>query len=386
MNDANRITETLAAAVRQVYGRADGLIPLHAPSFKGREWDYVKDCLDTGWVSSVGQYVDRFEQSLVQYTGSPYAVATVNGTAAIHVALLLSGVQAGDEVLCPAFTFVATISAIMYCGAHPVFMDSDPHTLGMDVGKVTRFLRERGVKHGDGFATNRHSGRRIAACIPMHAYGYPVQIEPLVEVCSEYRIPVVEDAAEALGSSCKGKHCGTFGRFGILSFNGNKIMTTGGGGAILCKEAEQAKRAKHLTTTAKIDHPWDYVHNAVGYNYRLPNLNAALGCAQLEGLEGMLLRKRRQAEEFKRVLIGEKDIDVVQPESRGVNHWFNLVRIPSAHREEILKELNAQGIQSRAAWTPVCDMPPYRTYETFEMKAARELYLSLICLPNGLID
>ena len=339
MDEVKRITETVAAAVRQVYGRSAGLIPLHAPSFKGREWEYVKECLDTGWVSSVGQYVDRFEKSLADYTGSPHAVATVNGTAAIHVALLLSGVQAGDEVLCPAFTFVATISAIVYCGAHPVFMDSDPKTLGMDATKVSRFLRERGVKQGEGFTINRQSGRRIAACIPMHAYGYPVQMEPLLEVCTEYRVPVVEDAAEALGSFYKGKHCGTFGRFGILSFNGNKIMTTGGGGAILCKEPDQAKTAKHLTTTAKIDHPWDYVHNAVGYNYRLPNLNAALGCGQLEALESTLLRKRKQAEEFNRATEGAKDIEVVQPQAHEVNHWFNLVRVPSSRREEILKEL-----------------------------------------------
>ena len=385
MSNTKEIITVIEQAIRRIYDRSAGDIPLHAPCFRGREWEYVKECLDTGWVSSVGQYVDKFERAIENYTGARHAVATVNGTAALYIALLLSGVEPDDEVLCPTFSFVATISAIVYCSAYPVFMDSDKNTLGMDPEKMERFLSEKCIKKTNAFTYNRKSGRRVRACIPMHTYGYPLEMDSILRVCEEYNIAVIEDAAEALGSFYKGKHCGTFGRFGILSFNGNKIVTTGGGGMILTDDANLRERARHLTTTAKVNHPWEYVHDEIGYNYRMPNLNAALGCAQIENLDASLIRKRKQAERFKGLLEGESEIRVIQPETGKGNHWFNLVKIPLEHRDAILKGLNERGIQSRASWTPLCDMKPYASYEQFEIKVANELADSLICLPNGLI-
>ena len=385
MINTQEIITVIEQAIRRIYDRSAGYIPLHAPCFRGREWEYVKECLDTGWVSSVGQYVDKFERAIADYTGAQYAVATVNGTAAIHIALLLSGVEPDDEVLCPAFSFVATISAIVYCSAHPVFMDSDKNTLGMDPEKVERFLSEKCIKKTNAFTYNRKSGRRVRACIPMHTYGYPIEMDSILRVCEEYNIAAIEDAAEALGSYYDGRHCGTMSRFGILSFNGNKIVTTGGGGMILCNEEDLAKRARHLTTTAKMDHPWEYVHDEIGYNYRMPNLNAALGCAQIENLDASLIRKRKQAERFKRLLEGESEIRVIQPETGKGNHWFNLVRVHPEYRDDILNVLNEKGIQARASWTPICDMRPYIKYEKYEIETSRELSRSLICLPNGLI-
>jgi perosamine synthetase len=385
MRTPEKIVALLEDGIRQVYGKADGPIPLHAPCFKGYEWEYVKNCLDNEWVSSVGEYVDRFEQMVADFTSVQHAVATVNGTAAIHIAILLAGVETEDEVLCPAFSFVATVSPIIYCHAYPVFMDSDPKTLGMDVDKLTRFLKEKCIREKDGFTYNKGSGRRIRACIPMHAYGYPVDMEPLLEMCNVYKISVIEDAAEALGSYYGNHHCGTLGKVGVLSFNGNKVVTTGGGGMILTDDEGLAKKAKHLTTTAKVAHPWEYTHDEVGYNYRMPNLNAALGCAQMENLDSFLTMKKRQAERFKKILAGEKDVRVIQPESTGANHWFNLVRVPPDCRDEVLRGLNSRGIQARTSWIPVCDMQPYVKYERFEIDWAKELSLSFICLPNGLI-
>jgi len=386
MDQSQRIVAAIEKAIREIYDRPEGFIPLHAPSFGGREWEYVKNCLDSGWVSSAGEWVGKFEKAVAEYTGAKYAIATVNGTAAIHTALLLSGVKPGDEVLCPAFTFVATINSIIYCGAYPVFLDSDPKTLGLDSEAVVRYLHRKGIRKNDGLIYNKESGRRIIACIPMHAYGYPVDLDSILEVCWEYGISVIEDAAEALGSWYKDRHCGTFGRFGMLSFNGNKILTTGGGGMILCRDKISAKKARHLTVTAKVEHPWKYLHDQIGYNYRMPNLNAALGYAQLERMDETLALKRKQAERVNDALREERDIQVVQPPVKEVNHWFNLLRVPPDLRDVILEGLNKRGIQARASWTPVCDMPPYQSYEKFEIKKARDLFRSVICLPNGLLD
>ena len=385
MMTPQEITRHMEQAVRDVYGRPEGPIPLHAPCFQGREWDYVKDCLDTGWVSSVGEYVSRLEGMVADFTGSRHAVATVNGTAAIHVSLVLAGVREGDGVLCPAFSFVGTVSPVMYARAVPVFMDSDPVNLGMDPRKVGRFLAERCRQEDDGFTHEKVTGRRISACLPMHAYGFPADMAGLIDVCSAYGVPVIEDAAEALGSRCGGRHCGTLGIMGVLSFNGNKTITTGGGGMIVTNAEDLADRAKHLTTTAKVGHPWDYMHDAVGYNFRMPNLNAALGCAQMEQLEGMLKRKREQARRLREFLADAEGAEVVSPSEGEANHWLNLIRVPSGDRDEILRGLNERGIQARASWMPICDMPPYRDYEQFEISSARELYASVICLPNGVL-
>lgn len=383
MSNPQKIIDLIEHAIRRIYDQPEGVIPLHAPFFRGSEWKYVQDCIDSGWVSSVGNYVKKFEKMITDYTRAQYAVATVNGTAAIHIALLLDGVQEENEILCPAFSFVGTISPVLYCNAYPVFFDSDSSTLGIDVIKVKRFLSEKCIREKDGYTYNKSSGRKIKACIPMHSYGYPVDMESLLSVCKEYNISVIEDAAEALGSVYKGKHCGTLGKIGALSFNGNKIITTGGGGMILTNDQGLAKRAKHLTTTAKLDHPWEYIHDEVGYNYRMPNINAALGCAQIERLPQFLRQKRTQAEKLNKSLNNKKNLEVIQPQIGNGNHWFNLIKIDPKYRDDVLKGLNDKGIQARASWNPLCDMKPYARYEQFEIKAARELSFSLICLPNG---
>ena len=385
MNSPQQIIRRIEEAVRSVYSRHQGPIPLHSPCFQGKERAYVLDCIDTGWVSSVGEYVSRLEGMVAEFTGARYAVATVNGTAAIHVSLVLAGVREGDGILCPAFSFVGTVSPVIYSRAVPVFMDSDPANLGMDTQKVARFLAERCTQGQDGYPHEKATGRRISACLPMHAYGYPADMAGLLHVCRDYGVTVIEDAAEALGSLCGGHHCGTMGAMGILSFNGNKTITTGGGGMIVTHAEDLADRAKHLTTTAKVDHPWDYMHDAVGYNFRMPNLNAALGCAQMEQLEGFLVRKREQARRLGELLTDVDGVEVVSPSGGDANHWLNLARVPPRDRDEILRGLNEQGIQARASWMPICDMPPYRDYEPFEVHVARELYASVICLPNGVL-
>lgn len=385
MGKTKKLVRAIEKAVRYIYRSYDGAIPLHAPYFIGREWEYVKDCLDSGWVSYLGGYVDRFEEKMCAFTGSQYAVAAVNGTVALHMALLLTGVKPEDEVLCPAFSFVATVSAVIYCGACPVFVDSDPETLGMDPENVSRFLQERCIRKTDGFTYNRRTGRRISACIPMHTYGYPVEMASLMALCEEHGIGLVEDAAEALGSTYHSKHCGTMGIAGILSFNGNKIITTGGGGMILTNDGGLRDKMRHLTTTAKVDHPWEFRHDEVGYNFRMPNINAALGCAQLERLPDFLDRKTEQARQFSEMLRDVAGVTVIQPEIGTANHWFNLVQVAPAYRDDVLRGLNEAGIQARASWTPVCDMSPYAGYEKFEVETAHALFASMICLPNGLM-
>ena len=302
--------QAVVEALRSVLGEPPTPIALHEPHFGGNEWSYVKDCLDSGWVSSVGAYVDRFEQMLAEITGAQRAIAVVNGTAALHIALQLAGVEPGDEVFVPALTFVATANAVSYCGAVPHFVDSEFRTLGLDASKLADYLGKIAETGAEG-CRNRMTGRRIRAVVPMHTFGCPVDLDPLLECCARCGIVVVEDAAESLGSYYKGRHTGTMGRVGTLSFNGNKLVTTGGGGAILVNDAELGKQAKHITTTARQSHRWSFVHDQVGYNYRLPNLNAALGCAQLEQLAGFIESKRALARKYAeafRDVAGVKDI------------------------------------------------------------------------------
>ena len=280
----------IVARVRRVTGASDQMIPLHAPEFSGREWELVKDCLDTGWVSSVGAYVDRFEQLVAEASGVRFGVAVVNGTAALQIALLLAGVLPGDEVIVPALTFAATANAVAHAGAVPHLVDSEASTLGLDPAALANHL-DRIADRGPDGPVNRQTGRRIAAVVPMHVFGFPVDMAPLLALAADWNLPVVEDAAESLGSTYRGKPCGSFGRLATLSFNGNKIITTGGGGAIVTDDESLARRAKHLTTTAKVPHRWEFNHDEVGYNYRLPNLNAALGVAQFEQLPQRLGRQ-----------------------------------------------------------------------------------------------
>ena len=295
---------------------------LHEPHFGGNEWAYLKECLDSTYVSSVGKFVDRFEAELAAYTGAKHAIAVVNGTAALHVALLLGGVQRGDEVLIPALTFIATANAVSYCDATPHFADSNERTLGLDAHALREYLQGSTEMRG-GHCVNKITGKIIRAAVPMHAFGHPVEIGDLLAVARDFHLALIEDAAESLGSTLDGKHTGTFGLMGTLSFNGNKTITTGGGGAILTNDADLGRRAKHLTTTARVPHGWDFLHDEVGYNYRLPNLNAALGCAQLEQLPGFVETKRNLFKRYQAAFAGIREARVFEepPRCRS-NYWL----------------------------------------------------------------
>jgi len=328
----------------------DEFIPMHEPCFAGREQEYVQDCIDSTFVSSVGQYVDRFEEELAAYTGAGFAVATVNGTSALHAALVLADVSSGDEVITQPLTFIATANAISYCGASPVFVDVDHETLGMSPDALRAFLEEHAALEGD-VCRNKTTGRLIRAVVPMHTFGHPARIDEIVEVADQYGIPVVEDAAESLGSLYKGRHTGTFGKMGVLSFNGNKTITCGGGGAIITNDEELAKKAKHITTTAKVPHKWEYVHDCIGFNYRMPNLNAALACAQLEQLDGIVENKRGLAAEYETFFSKQNISLVTEPEGARSNYWLNAVVLENREQRDVfLEETNGKGVMTRPVW------------------------------------
>jgi perosamine synthetase len=364
----------------------DRPIALHEPLFGGNEWIYVKECIDTGWVSSVGKYVDEFERRLVEITGSRFAIATVNGTAALHVALKLAGVAPGDEVLIPALSFVATANAVSHCGATPHFVDSNETTLGLAPEALRDYLASIAEKTNHGLC-NKATGRRLAAVVPMHAFGHPVDIDGLLSLSSDFGIPIVEDAAESLGSSYHGQHTGTFGLFGALSFNGNKIVTTGGGGAILTQDAELARHAKHITTTAKRPHKWEFFHDEVAWNYRLPNLNAALGCAQLERLEEFIDGKRKLAGRYRQAFANEPDICFVdEPPGCRSNYWLGTIALRAtsmATRDSLLAIANDSGLMVRPAWTLLNKLPMYRTCPSAPLPLAERLEAAIINLPSG---
>jgi aminotransferase in exopolysaccharide biosynthesis len=350
--------EDFVSFVRNLY-QTDGFVPLHAPVFLGNEKEYLLETIDSTVVSSVGEYVELFEQRIASTTNTGYAVATVNGTAALHAALLVVGVSNGDDVLTQALTFVATCNAIRYCGADPVFVDIDRNSLGMSPESLANYLDEH-VEKRDGYAWNKSTGRRISACIPMHTFGHPTKIDLIIDICSQYHIPVIEDAAESLGSTWKTGHTGTFGRLGILSFNGNKIITTGGGGMILTNDESLANRARHLTTTARISHRWDYEHDRVGYNYRMPNLNAALGMAQLEQLREFVDNKREVARNYIS-WCRDKNLEIlIEPEDARSNYWLNaLILRDSDERDSFLQETNQNDVMTRPAWNPMHHLPMY---------------------------
>jgi aminotransferase in exopolysaccharide biosynthesis len=334
-----------------MYDRPEGTIPLHAPVFDGNERKYLLDCIDSTFVSSVGEYVNRFEKELAEYVGAKRAVVTVNGTSALQVALRLAGVMPGDEVLTQALTFVATANSIHYCNAHPVFLDVDRDRLGLSPDAVSDFLNEHAVRKSDG-VYNKDTSRRIAAIVPMHTFGHPCRIDQLCALGEEWGVPVVEDAAEALGSVARGKHCGTFGQLGIYSFNGNKTITCGGGGAIVTDNEYLADRAKHLTTTAKVPHNWEFVHDEIGYNYRMPNINAALACAQLEQLNQILADKRELAGDYKSFFENVDWADFVdEPDGCKSNFWLNAIVLHNQNaRDSFLKKSNESGIMTRPIW------------------------------------
>jgi aminotransferase in exopolysaccharide biosynthesis len=361
---------------------------LHEPSFQGNEWLYLKECLDSTFVSSVGKFVDKFENDLVSFTGAKYAVAVVNGTAALHIALKLAGVCADDEVLVPALTFVATANAVIYCNAVPHFVDSEEISLGIDPSKLRHYLKVNTRQDSDN-CVNKKTGRIIRAIVPMHTFGHPSNLEELLEICADFNLVMVEDAAEAIGSYYKNQHVGTFGLIGTLSFNGNKTITTGGGGAILTNDETIARQAKHLTTTAKLPHPWEFRHDQIGYNYRMPNINAALGCAQLEQLPEKLELKRNL---FNRYQNEFKMIDGVsifkEPNNCRSNYWLQtliLEKEESSLQEVILKETNLAGFMTRPAWILLNELTPFRDFPSMETITSKSLYTRIINIPSNAI-
>jgi aminotransferase in exopolysaccharide biosynthesis len=376
--------ETLIKFVREYY-RSTDFIPLHAPIFSGRERQYVLDTIDSTFVSSVGAYVDRFEHDMVAYTGSPRAVATMNGTAALHIALKLAGVQPGDLVITQPLTFVATCNAIAYCGAEPVFTDVDRHTLGLSPRAMNEWLHNHAQMDEDGVCRTRADKLIIRACLPMHTFGHPADLDGLVEVCARWNIALVEDAAESLGSLYKGRHTGTIGRLGTLSFNGNKIITTGGGGMVLTNETLGA-RAKHITTTAKQPHPYEYVHDEIGYNYRLPNLNAALGCAQLEQLEAFIANKRELAAQYAAHFSGSDLQFVTEPDGCRANYWLNAVVCDSREqRDKLLKSTNDAGVMTRPIWTLMNRLSGYANCRQGPLTQAEWLEARVVNLPSSVL-
>lgn len=376
--------DALIRFIREQY-RSDDFIPLHAPVFSGHERDYVSDTIASTFVSSVGAYVDRFEHDMAAYTGSPRAVATVNGTAALHIALKLAGVQPGEQVITQPLSFVATCNAIAYCNAEPVFVDVDRHTLGLSPDALETWLTDNARVGEDGLCRTQDDGKVIRACVPMHTFGHPAELDGLVEVCARWRLVLVEDAAESLGSLYKGRHTGTFGTLGTLSFNGNKIITTGGGGMILAGEALGA-RAKHLTTTAKQPHPYEYVHDEVGYNYRLPNLNAALGCAQLEQLEAFIATKRELAARYAEHLKGSDLQFVTEPADCRSNYWLNAVICDSrAQRDALLQATNDSRVMTRPIWALMNHLPMYADCRKGSLVNAEWLEDRVVNLPSSVL-
>lgn len=372
------------AAIRAVVGERP--VVLHEPSFAGNEWLYLKECLDSTFVSSVGKFVDRFEIELADIVGAKHAVAVVNGTAALHIALKLAGVNSGDEVLIPALTFVATANAVTYCGAVPHFVDSEAYMLGMDAAKLREYLASH-TELRAGCCVNRVTGRIIRALVPMHTFGHPSDMEGLLAVAHDFNLALVEDAAESLGSYYHGQHTGTFGLMGTLSFNGNKTITTGGGGAILTNDAVLARRAKHLTTTAKLPHTWEFRHDEIGYNYRMPNLNAALGCAQLEQLPAMLAAKR---ELFRRYKAAFESVDglklVEEPEQCKSNYWLQALMLDADHadqRDSILKATNEAKLMTRPVWILMHELAPFKNCPRMELAVAQSLSQRLINIPSS---
>ena len=344
--------------IKDLYGSDN--VPLSVPKFTGNEKKYLNECIDTTFVSSVGQFVDRFEKDMEAYTGAKRAVVCVSGTNALHMAMMLAGVERDDEVLTQALTFIATCNAISYIGAHPVFIDVDRSTMGLSPDAVKQWLSKNAeIRNGECY--DKQTGRRVKACVPMHTFGHPVRVEELAGICSEWHIELVEDAAESIGSKYKGTHTGLFGKVGALSFNGNKTITTGGGGMLLFMDEELGALAKHLTTQAKIPHRWEFKHDHIGYNYRMPNINAALGCAQLENLDKFIADKRNTAsayEEFFRNVDGMEFF--TEPENSFSNYWLNAVILPDHDKQlEFLQETNDNGVMTRPIWELMNRLPMF---------------------------
>ena len=375
----------LAATVKFIQNiyRTETVIPLHAPRFFGNEKKYLNECIDSTFVSSVGKFVDQFETEFARTVGAKYAVATVNGTAALHISLILAGVERDDEVITQPLTFIATANAISYIGAKPIFLDVDIETMGLSPKAFKRFLEQECVI-ADEKCINRSTGKTIKACVPMHTFGHPCRIDEIKTLCDEWHIILVEDAAESLGSYCKNKHTGTFGILGAFSFNGNKIITSGGGGVIVTDDEILAARAKHITTTAKIPHKWEYVHDEIGYNYRLPNLNAALLCAQLEQLEGFLENKRKLAAEYKEFFESQNIRFIQEPQESRSNYWLNAVLLDDLEqRNAFLEYTNSNGVMTRPIWALMNKLEMFKMCQSDGLENALYLEKRVVNIPSS---
>ena len=370
--------------VRKWYATEE-FICLHEPQFRGKEIQYVNDAIESTFVSSVGAYVDRFEQDMAEYTSAAQAIACVNGTSALHAALHILGVGVDDEVITQPISFVATTNAITLCGAKPVFVDVEEQSCGMSPDALRSFLEHHTVSR-EGTCFNRETGKRIAACVPVHVFGHPLRIQQIVDLCDEYGVPVVEDAAESLGSTVDGKHCGTLGKLGVLSFNGNKIVTTGGGGIVLSNDEDLGALAKHVTTTAKIPHRWNYEHDQLGFNYRMPNINAALGCGQLEQIQPYLEQKRSLASAYANEFADSTLTHIPEPPGTQSNYWLNAFRLDTFEtREAFLKFTNDAGIMTRPVWTPLHRLPMYRDCgRSGDLPVAEVIGETVVNVPSGL--
>ncbi|MCS4174467.1 LegC family aminotransferase [Salinibacter ruber] len=379
------VSARVVDAIRGAIGPQDGFTPLHKPTFENHEWDYVKECIDTEWVSTAGSYVEQFEEDLAEYTGAERAIVTVSGTAALHVSLRLAGITSEEEVLVPALSFVATANAVAYLGATPHFVDSEERTLGLDPEKLGAYLDDI-AEVRDGTCVNTQTGRPIKALVPMHAYGHPVALDALQEVAERYHLTLVEDAAESLGSLYKGTHTGTVGRLGALSFNGNKTITTGGGGAILTNDDELADEALHLVRVAKEDHEWEYFHDQTGYNYRMPNLNAALGCAQLEQMPSFLDRKRALVERYRDAFEEVEGVTLfTERENTRSNYWLNVLLLDenvADRRDAVLAATNEADIMTRPTWQLLSSLPMYEDCPRMDLATAESLERRLINIPS----
>lgn len=375
-------SEQINAFIRQLY-QSDDFIPLHAPTFDGNEKRYVSETIDSTFVSSVGQFVDKFEQAIEVFTGSAKAVATVNGTAALHTALYMAGVKQGDLVITQALTFVATCNALHHMGAEPVFCDISEKSLGLCPQAVDQFLTEEADLDGLG-CYHKATGKRIKAVVPMHTFGHPVELDELIAVCKKWQLVLVEDAAESLGSYYKGRHTGTFSDYSALSFNGNKVITTGGGGMVLCRSLDAGQKTKHVTTTAKVPHPYEFFHDEPGFNYRMPNLNAALGCAQMEVLPQFLQQKRELASRYADFFADGPFRFVREPDYACSNYWLNAIICPDRNsREQLLQETNAAGVMTRPVWQLMHRLPMFSNALRGELSYSEYIEARLVNLPSS---
>ena len=371
--------------IRKVFKEEKAKIALHEPRFCGKEKEFLLDCIDSTFVSSVGKYVNLFEDKIKEFTGAKYAIATSNGTSALHLSLILAGVKSGDLVISQPLTFIATCNSISYLGAEPVFVDVDKKTLGLSAEKLADFFAAKTIIKNDGFCYHKDSGKRIPVCVPMHTFGHPVEIDKIAELCKKNNVVLIEDAAESIGSYYRNKHSGTFGLFGTMSFNGNKTITCGGGGMIITDDEKSAKLAKHLSTQAKVPHSWNFEHDMTGYNYRLPNLNAALACAQMEQLESFIENKRELALIYKDFFASTPFKFILEPENAKSNYWLNAILLKDRNeRDDFLKFTNDHGVLTRPAWTLMNKLKMFENCHTENIENAIYIEDHLVNIPSSI--